>query len=155
MTWFDAERVREFDATKVVITLRRDDSVADTRPGLSLAVTSSAHHAERDGYRMTRYHLRQFVVPDNNMKAVGGRGWTDARREAPVSEFRTSYAEWLLAGASDFVLQPRPPNSLLRRVVRPESVGGRRHSTKITRHPSRPVAIESRVGIVLSPRESA
>ncbi|MCA9025904.1 MAG: hypothetical protein KDA86_11920 [Planctomycetaceae bacterium] len=41
--------VWELDATKVVITLCRDDCDARTRSDLSQAVTSSAHHAERDG----------------------------------------------------------------------------------------------------------
>ena len=34
---------------KVVITLRRDNSDAHTRPDLLQSATSSAHHAERDG----------------------------------------------------------------------------------------------------------
>ncbi|MCA9027352.1 MAG: hypothetical protein KDA86_19235, partial [Planctomycetaceae bacterium] len=44
---------------------------------------------------------------------VCGRGWTDVRREAPASGFWTFDVEYALAEASDFVLQPRPLNSLL------------------------------------------
>ncbi len=40
--------------------------------------------------------------------ATGGRGWTDVRREAPVSAVGTLDVECEIAGASDFVLQPRP-----------------------------------------------